>query len=52
MTASSNWDIKYNNGNTFKPEKWAAVENNIWDVENHLVYEEAIVLKEHKLPNE
>lgn len=45
------WDIKVNNGNTFKPSKWASVKDNMWDKDNWTFYDEEIVLDEHKLPN-
>ena len=45
------WDIKVNNGNTFKPSKWASVKDNLWDKNNWTFYDEEIVLDEHKLPS-
>ncbi len=44
------WDIKVNNGNTFKASKWASVKDNLWDKNNWTFYDEEIVLDEHKLP--
>ena len=44
------WDIKVNNGNTFKPSKWASVKDNMLDKDNWTFYDEAAVLKEHKAP--
>lgn len=45
------WDIRVNNGNTFKPSKWASVKDNLWDKDNWTFYDEDIVLDKHELPN-
>ncbi|MDO4419515.1 MAG: sulfatase-like hydrolase/transferase, partial [Ruminococcus sp.] len=47
---SDNYSVSENNGNTFLPARWASVFENLWDSENWDFYEEEIVLKEHKLP--
>ena len=47
---SGKWDVNENNGNTYMPSKWASVSENLRDKENWKIYDEEIVLKEHKLP--
>lgn len=47
---SDEWDVGTNNGNTYLPDYWASVHDNIWQASNWDVFMEKTVLKEHKLP--
>lgn len=43
ITASENWNIKSNNGNTFKPSQWYAVKGNIWNKDNWRFIDEYVI---------
>lgn len=49
IVTSTDWDVSYNNGNTFLPSTWASVKDNIWDEDNWTFYDELTVLDEHSL---
>ncbi len=49
---SSEWDVNVNNGNTFIPSGWYSVSSDIWDKNDWEYYPEAVVLKEHAMPQE
>ena len=43
ITDSENWNIKSNNGNTFKPSQWYAIKGNIWNKDDWRFIEEYVV---------
>lgn len=47
---SRNWNIRINDGNTFLPDKWASVKDDIWDKNNWIFYDEPMVLDENAAP--
>jgi len=47
---SDKYSVSENNGYTYLPAGWASVSENLWDKENWKFYDEEIVLKEHRLP--
>lgn len=47
---SNDWDVMFNNGNTFNAARWAKVNNNIWESDNWSFYKEEAVLKEYAFP--
>jgi len=44
------WDVKKNNGNTYKAAKWASVKDNIWYPNNWTFYKHKAVLDDYKEP--
>jgi arylsulfatase A-like enzyme len=49
---SQKFDLERNNGNTFLPDRWASVKDDVWNVDNWTVYDKETVLTEHQLPAE
>ena len=43
ISDSDDWNIKSNDGNTFKPSQWYMVKENIWDANNWTFIEEYLV---------
>ena len=41
---SSEYEIRYNSGNTYQPARWFAVKNNIWEKENWRLAKEKAVM--------
>ena len=48
---SNLWEVNKNNGNTFLPDKWVSVKDNIWDTSEIEIYSKEVVLKEHSFEN-
>ncbi len=50
ILVSRQWVVTDHTGNTFNPDRWASVKDNIWDKSNWTFYDQQTVLKEHALP--
>lgn len=51
MIISVEWNVEENNGTTFFADEWASVSGDTTDINNWNVYNEPVVLKEHKFPD-
>ena len=51
ITLSGEWQIGFNNGNTFAPSVWASVKDNLWEQDNwSFYYDKSISLSDHAAP--
>ena len=50
ILTSRDWNVDYNNGNTFSAGTWAVVTDNIWDRADWQFIRDKVVLKEHVMP--
>ena len=50
ISRSTDYKVAENNGNTFSPSKWVAVNDNIWDKNQWTFINEIVTLSEHAIP--
>ena len=51
ITLSGEWQLGFNDGNTFTPSNWASVKDNLWEEENWTFYlDKTVALAEHAAP--